>query len=94
MTSFKQSRLLSCIVFLHERSMDHMYSFLLSCSWHTHMPQLHPPQPASLPPCFQHNRSKNSLLRIDTGEKILNLTTAKTKFINCAIPIFLFIVIY
>ncbi len=40
MTSFKQTRLLSCIVFLYERS---MYPFHSSVTSQTHMPQLHPP---------------------------------------------------
>ncbi len=67
MTSFKQTRLLSCIVFLYERS---MYPFHSSVTSQTHMPQLHPPHPASLPPNHvKNNRSRNSLLRHDTGEK-------------------------
>ncbi len=34
------------------------------------MPQLHPPHPASLPPNHvKNNRSRNSLLRHDTGEE-------------------------
>ncbi len=41
MTSFKQTRLLSCIVFLYERS---MYPFHSSVTSQTHMPQLHPPR--------------------------------------------------
>ncbi len=40
MTSFKKTRLLSCIVFLYERS---MYPFHSSVTSQTHMPQLHPP---------------------------------------------------
>ncbi len=47
MTSFKQTRLLSCNLFLYERS---MYPFHSSVTSQTHMPQLHPPHPASLPP--------------------------------------------
>ncbi len=76
MTSFKQTRLLSCIVFLYERS---MYPFHSSVSSQTHMPQLHPPHLASLPPNHvKNNRSRNSLLRHDTGEeKKRNLTTTK-----------------
>ncbi len=67
MTYFKQTRLLSCIVFLYERS---MYPFHSSVTSQTHMPQLHPPHPASLPPNHvKNNRSRNSLLRHDTGEK-------------------------
>ncbi len=67
MTSFKHTRLLSCIVFLYERS---MYPFHSSVTSQTHMPQLHPPHPASLPPNHvKNNRSRNSLLRHDTGEK-------------------------
>ncbi len=67
MTSFKQTRLLSCIVFLYERS---MYPFHSSVTSQTHMPQLHPPHPASLPPNHvKNNRSRNSLLRHDTGEE-------------------------
>ncbi len=67
MTSFKQTRLLSCIVFLYERS---MYPFHSSVTSQTHMPQLHPPHPASLPPNHvKNNKSRNSLLRHDTGEK-------------------------
>ncbi len=67
MTSFKQTRLLSCIVFLYERS---MYPFHSSVTGQTHMPQLHPPHPASLPPNHvKNNRSRNSLLRHDTGEE-------------------------
>ncbi len=66
MTSFKQTRLLSCIVFLYERS---MYPFHSSVTSQTHMPQLHPPHPASLPPNHvKNNRSRNSL-RHDTGEE-------------------------
>ncbi len=66
MTSLKQTRLLSCIVFLYERS---MYPFHSSVTSQTHMPQLHPPHPASLPPNHvKNNRSRNSLLRHDTGE--------------------------
>ncbi len=76
MTSFKQTRLLSCIVFLYERS---MYPFHSSVTSQTHMPQLHPPHPASLPPNHvKNNRSRNSLLRHDTGEKKKrNLTMTK-----------------
>ncbi len=76
MTSFKQTRLLSCIVFLYERS---MYPFHSSVTSQTHMPQLHPPHPASLPPNHvKNNRSRNSLLRHDTGEeKKRNLTMTK-----------------
>ncbi len=67
MTSFKQTRLLSCIVFLYERS---MYPFHSSVTSQTHMPQLHPPHPASLPPNHvKNNRSRNSLLRHDTDGK-------------------------
>ncbi len=67
MTSLKQTRLLSCIVSLYERS---MYPFHSSVTSQTHMPQLHPPHPASLPPNHvKNNRSRNSLLRHDTGEK-------------------------
>ncbi len=67
MTSFKQNRLLSCIVFLYERS---MYPFHSSVTSQTHMPQLHPPHPASLPPNHvKNNRSRNSLLRHDTSEE-------------------------
>ncbi len=67
MTSFKQTRLLSCIVFLYQRS---MYLFHSSVTSQTHMPQLHPPHPASLPPNHvKNNRSRNSLLRHDTGEE-------------------------
>ncbi len=67
MTSLKQTRLLSCIVFLYERS---MYPFHSSVTSQTHMPQLHPPHPASLPPNHvKNNRSRNSLLRHDTGEE-------------------------
>ncbi len=67
MTSFKQTRLLSCIVFLYERS---MYPFHSSVTGQTHMPQLHPPHPASLPPNHvKNNRSRNSLLRHDTGKE-------------------------
>ncbi len=67
MTSFKQTHLLSCIVFLYERS---MYPFHSSVTSQTHMPQLHPPHPASLPPNHvKNNRSRNSLLRHDTGEE-------------------------
>ncbi len=40
MMTFKQTRLLSCIVFLYERS---MYPFHSSVTSQTHMPQLHPP---------------------------------------------------
>ncbi len=59
MTSFKQTCLLSCIVFLYERS---MYPFHSSVTSQTHMPQLHPPHPASLPPNHvKNNRSRNSL---------------------------------
>ncbi len=76
MTSLKQTRLLSCIVFLYERS---MYPFHSSVTSQTHMPQLHPPHPASLPPNHvKNNRSRNSLLRHDTGEeKKRNLTMTK-----------------
>ncbi len=42
MTSFKQTRLLSCNLFLYERS---MYPFHSSVTSQTHMPQLHPPSP-------------------------------------------------
>ncbi len=67
MTYFKQTRLLSCIVFLYERS---MYPFHSSVTSQTYMPQLHPPHPASLPPNHvKNNRSRNSLLRHDTGEE-------------------------
>ncbi len=77
MTSFKQTRLLSCIVFQYERS---MYPFHSSVTSQTHMPQLHPPHPVSLPPNHvKNNRSRNSLLRHDTGEekKKRNLTMTK-----------------
>ncbi len=67
MTYFKHTCLLSCIVFLYERS---MYPFHSSVTSQTHMPQLRPPHPASLPPNHvKNNRSRNSLLRHDTGEE-------------------------
>ncbi len=47
-----------------------MYPFHSSVTSQTHMPQLHPPHPASLPPNHvKNNRSRNSLLRHDTGEE-------------------------
>ncbi len=77
MTSFKQTRLLSCIVFLYERS---MFPFHSSVTSQTHMPQLHPPHPASLPPNHvKNNRSRNSLLRHDTGEKKKKRNLTMTK---------------
>ncbi len=77
MTYFKQTRLLSCIVFLYERS---MYPFHSSVTSQTHMPQLHPPHPASLPPNHvKNNRSRNSLLRHDTGEKKKKRNLTMTK---------------
>ncbi len=47
-----------------------MYPFHSSVTSQTHMPQLHPPHPAWLPPNHvKNNRSRNSLLRHDTDEK-------------------------
>ncbi len=77
MTYFKQTRLLSCIVFLYERS---MYPFHSSVTSQTHMPQLHPPHPASLPPNHvKNNRSRNSLLRHDTGEEKNDINTVSVR---------------
>ncbi len=68
MTSFKQTRLLSCIVFLYERS---MYPFHSSVTSQTHMPQLHPPHPASLPP--------NHVKITDPGTVYWDMTPARKK---------------
>ncbi len=63
-------------LYFYERS---MYPFHSSVTSQTHMPQLHPAHPASLPPNHvKNNRSRNSLLRHDTGEeKKRNLTMTK-----------------
>ncbi len=66
MTSFKQTRLLSSLYFYTSAPCP----FHSSVTSQTHMPQLHPPHPASLPPNHvKNNRSRNSLLRHDTGEE-------------------------
>ncbi len=67
MTSFKQTRLLSCIVFLYERS---MYPFHSSVTSQTHMPQLPPPHPASLPP---------NHVKTDPGTVYWDMTPARKK---------------
>ncbi len=70
---------LNCLLYDNDDERS-MYPFHSSVTSQTHMPQLHPPHPASLPPNHvKNNRSRNSLLRHDTGDekKKRNLTMTK-----------------